>query len=249
HFPAVRRALLAATGAAPVRPSWDAARLSPLFRLALPLGITNALNLLYFHVARLVVVRYHGEGDLGIYAASAQIAAAGYLVTAAMATAVAPRMARLFADRQWAAFARLMVVFGGVSLVLGAATLLVGAIAGGALLTVLYTPEYAKQPAVLLWLLGAAAINFISTCFGTALTVSRHFNIQLALGIVSVATALLVSVWLVPRIGMVGAGIAAAATSSVRLVGLGAMFWVAFSRAKRPPPVDDGATAAWLGGK
>ncbi len=216
-----------------LRPSFDVVRMRSLAWLSLPLGISNALNLVYFHVARLVIVRYHGESDLGIYAASAQIAAGGYLVTTALAMATGPRMARFYAERKWDAFTSVLMKFVGISSVLGVATLAVGAIAGGPILRLLYTPEYARQPAVLLWLLGAASINYVSTCFGTSLTVSRQFGVQLALGVVSVATALLVSIWLVPRIGLVGGGIAAAATSTVRLVGLGAVFVISYARVRR----------------
>lgn len=225
-------------------PSFETARMRSLAWLSLPLGIANALNLVYFHVARLVIVRYHGESDLGIYAASAQIAAAGYLVTSALAMATGPRMARLYADRKWDAFTGVLLKFLGVSFVLGAGTLAVGAVAGGPILRVLYTPEYARQPAVLLWLLGAAAINYVSTCFGTSLTVSRQFSVQLVLGIVSVATALVVSIMLVPRIGLVGGGIAAAATSAVRLVGLGTVFMTTFARKRREADAADPDTEA-----
>ena len=220
-------------------PSFNGSRMRGLAWLSLPLGIANALNLFYFHVARLVIVRYHGESDLGIYAASAQIAAAGYLVTTALAMATGPRMAKLYADRKWNAFTGVLVKFLGVSLALGASTMAVGALLGGPMLRALYTAEYAKQPAVLLWLLGAAAVNYVSTCFGTSLTVSRQFGVQLALGIVSVATALIVSIVLVPRIGLVGGGIAAAATSTVRLVGLSMVFLTTFARTRR----DDNAGA------
>ncbi len=220
-------------------PSFAPARMRSLAWLSLPLGIANALNLVYFHVARLVIVRYHGESDLGIYAASAQIAAAGYLVTSALAMATGPRMARLYADRKWNAFTGVLLKFLGVSFVLGAGTLAVGAVAGGPILRVLYTAEYARQPAVLLWLLAAAAINYVSTCFGTSLTVSRQFSVQLVLGIVSVATALVVSIMLVPRIGLVGGGIAAAATSTVRLVGLGTVFMATFARKRREADAAD----------
>ncbi|NLH99486.1 MAG: oligosaccharide flippase family protein [Chthonomonadales bacterium] len=230
--------------AAALAPSFDPARMWSLTWLALPLGIANALNLIYFYAARLVIVRYHGEADLGIFSASAQLAAAGYLVTAALAMATGPRMARLYAERRWKAFTSVLVKFLAVSTVLGAATLLVGFLMGGPLLRILYTPEYARQPAVLLWLLGAAAINFVSTCFGTSLTVSRQFGVQLTLGIVSVATTLLVSIWLVPRIGLVGGGIAAAATSAVRLVGLGTVFLATFARVRRADMPADAAPAS-----
>ncbi len=225
-----------------VWPSFEGRRMRALAWLSLPLGVANALNLVYFHVARLVIVRYHGESDLGIYAASAQIAAAGYLVTSALSMATGPRMARLYADRKWEAFTSVLLKFLGVSFVLGASTLAVGAVAGGPILRALYTAEYARQPAVLLWLLGAAAINYVSTCFGTSLTVSRQFGVQLTLGIISVATALAVSIVLVPRIGLVGGGIAAAATSTVRLIGLGTVFVTAFARTRR----EDGASATAL---
>jgi O-antigen/teichoic acid export membrane protein len=213
-------------------PAFDVPRMGSLTRLSLPLALSNSVNLAYYHVARLVIVRHHGEADLGIYAASAQIALAGHLVTTAFALATGPRMARFYVDRNWEAFTSVLLKFLAVSTVIGASTLLVGVFVGSTILRVLYTADYARQPAVFLWLLGAAALSFVATCFGTSLTVSRQFGMQLAVGIVSVATALLVSLWLVPRMGLVGGGIAAAATSVVRLIGLGTVFLVAYSRAR-----------------
>jgi O-antigen/teichoic acid export membrane protein len=246
-FPAARFVLTAHPGheAAPperlqhaMTPSFDCRRMASLAWLSLPLGIANGLNLIYFYAARLVIVRYHGEADLGIFSASAQLAAGGYLVTSALAMATGPRMAHLYVQRRWDAFSAVLGKFLGVSTVLGVLTLLAGALLGGPLLRVVYTPEYARQPAVLLWLLGAAAINYVATCFGTSLTVSRQFNVQLALGLVSVATTVLVSLWLVPRIGLVGGGIAAAATSAIRLIGLAAVFVSSFARARRGATLD-----------
>jgi len=224
----------------PYLPSFVWPRLAALAALSLPLGLTLLINVLNVHVSRIVVAHYLGEARLGIFAASAQVTLAGNILLTALGNAASPRMARYFARGEYRAFLKLFFRFVGFAGAIGCGILLVGITAGRPLLTILFNPEFARHLDVFLWLTAAAAVHYLSVCFGVGLTVSRHFRQQLQIGTAALATTVAASTVLIPTMGLVGAGVAAFATATARLLGLSIVF---FQMYRRRVAETEGATA------
>lgn len=215
------------------RPSWEGRRLLSLARLSLPLGLTMLINVLNVHISRLVVAHLLGEARLGIFAASAQVTLAGNILLTALGNAASPRLARHFAHGEFGAYQRLFVRLVALAVAIGCGILLIGILGGKPLLTLLFTAEFAKHLDVFLWLMLAAAIHYVSVCFGVALTASRCFKAQLQIGVFTLATTVLATAALVPSMGLLGAAAAAVATASARLVGLSVVFVRVYRRSIR----------------
>jgi O-antigen/teichoic acid export membrane protein len=107
----------------------------------------------------------------------------------------------------------------GIGLVGGATGLLLVALAGAPLLRLLYTPEYAGHVGLLGLLMAAAAISYLASFLGYAMTAARLFRTQVPLfALVALATAVACHLG-VPEQGMRGAAWALMAAAGVQLIG------------------------------
>jgi O-antigen/teichoic acid export membrane protein len=109
----------------------------------------------------------------------------------------------------------------GIGVVGGAVGLLLVALAGAPLLRVLYTEEYAGHVRVLGLLMVAAAISYLASFLGDAITAARVFRIQVPLtSLVTLAQAAFCWLW-IPQYGMQGAAWALIVTGAIRLIASG----------------------------
>lgn len=200
-------------------PRWDARKLGQLALVSLPLGISVVLISLNANVPRYLVEHYLGERELGIFAAMAYPLVAGATVVGALGQSASPRLAKHYSERDFRAFRVLLAKLAGLGAVLGAVGLLVAAVAGKEILTIVYTPEYAERLNVFLLLMLGAGVTYVASFLGFGMTAARRLKPQvpLFLGVVSVTVAL--GIALVPRIGMMGAAVAFAIGMSVQVVG------------------------------
>jgi O-antigen/teichoic acid export membrane protein len=95
---------------------------------------------------------------------------------------------------------------------------LVSLVAGKELLTLFYQAEYAQHNDLLVWVMVAAAISYLSYFLGDALIAARYLSIQIPLFIGVTATSALMSYWLIPIHGLHGAAVALLVASIVQVV-------------------------------
>jgi O-antigen/teichoic acid export membrane protein len=219
------------------RGSLRAERLTTIKRLvwlSLPLGIVGLLDSLNVNLPRYLIRGQLGEAALGHFAAMAYFIVAGNLVVGALSSSAAPRLLRRYV-LDLGAFERLtwkLVWFGAG---LGGLALVVSLLFGRQVLTALYTPEYAAHSAAFVWLMLAAGIGFVARFLVCSMTAARYFKAQAPL----YAGALLVlggvSVWLIPRFGLVGAAWGVCAGMLALLIGsIGVNVHAIRARAKVP---------------
>lgn len=199
-------------------PRWRARTLWRLAILALPLGFVTVLISLNANVPRYLVEHYLGQRELGIFSALAYVMLAGVMVTSALGQSASSRLARYYADLDYPAFRALLLKLTCLGALLGAVGVLVSAVAGREILTLLYTPEYAEHLNVFLWLMVAAALNYAAAFLGYGIMAARYFRAQVPLYAGVLGTTAVACVVLVPRIGLLGAGMAMALGMAFQLV-------------------------------
>ena len=95
----------------------------------------------------------------------------------------------------------------GLALFIGVGSILVAVVAGKELLTLIYSPEYGEYQGLFIWLMVAAATSFMAYFLGYGMTAARYFRIQTLLHISAASTSVIVCLWLLPKIGLIGAAI------------------------------------------
>ncbi len=172
--------------------------------LSLPLGIVGLLDSLNVNAPRYLVERSLGEAALGHFAALAYVVVAGNMVVGALAQSAAPRLSRSYVG-DIGEFKRLvwkLVQFGAL---FGLMMLLAAVLFGRTVLTVLYTSEYAVHAKVFAWLMVAAGVGYIARFLVCSMTAARYFKAQAPLYAVALLILLILSLWLIPSHGLLGA--------------------------------------------
>jgi O-antigen/teichoic acid export membrane protein len=196
-------------------------RLGSLTWKAFPLGMVMMFFWLHMNIPRYYLESYRGETELGVFTALAYLTVAGNVVMQALGQAVSSRLARHHAAGGVGAFRKLLFRLLGIGFIGGVVGLLLVAVAGAPLLRLLYGPEYAEHLGLLGLLMTAAAISYLNSFLGDALTAARVFRTQVPLCIL-VTLVTLAACWLwVPRYGMQGAAGALIAAGVVRFLASG----------------------------
>ena len=199
------------------RPHWHLQILTKLIWLSLPLGFVMMLISLNLNVPRYFIQNYLGEKTLGIFGALSYLMVVGNIVIGALAESSSARLARYYAAAERRKFivllVQLMTIFGGI----GVVGVLFAWIGGKQVLTLIYRPEYAQQQELFLYLAIAAAIGYVSSALGYAITAARYFRVQMPLFVAVTATSALACLWLIPTMGMKGAALALIMAAAVQL--------------------------------
>lgn len=175
--------------------------------LSLPLGIVTMLNSLNTNIPRYFLERSFGERDLGIFAAMAYLMVFGTTVITALGQSASPRLAKHFAANNIPEFRNLMMKLIYIGVILGIFGIIVVYFFGKDLLTLLYSKEYIVYSDVMILIMIASCLSYISSFLGVAMTSARYFKIQMPITILSFAVIFIVSFSLIPEIGVKGAAI------------------------------------------
>ncbi len=201
-----------------LRPRWELRKMARIFWVGLPLGIVAMLVNLNVNVPRYFIQWKLGTRELGIYSALAFLMSAGNLLVGALAQAVFVPLARFYAEGRRRAFTTLLLKLLGIGTVLGLGGIFFAWIAGPKLLTIIYRPEYATESRLLVWFMVLAWLGYLGQFMGGAMTSARLFVHQIPLFAMGVLTIAAGSYWLVPRMGLEGAIIAAMAGIVLQLL-------------------------------
>ncbi|RKH58454.1 lipopolysaccharide biosynthesis protein, partial [Corallococcus llansteffanensis] len=198
-------------GTYPWRPLWrtpwreQGGPLKSLLGLGYVLGITALLGSLRPNVPRYLLEAHSGQAELGMYAALAYFTALGGRVVNAMGTAVSPRLGRYHVAGERRRFGRALAAFVGGAALVGVCAIACAALLGQWALTLFYGAAYAQNLELFVWLMGAAALEYVCVSLQVGLTAARELGGQVMLLIVSVGVVTLASLAWVPTVGPVGA--------------------------------------------
>ena len=201
-----------------LRPRWHRATLRKLVWLSLPLGFVMMLISLNTNIPRYFIERYLGERELGFFAAIAYLMVAGSMVVNALGESANPRLAKYYVEGDSKAFRTLLLKLVGIGGLLGGVGVLMAVVAGRQILTLLYRPEYAKYTNLLVWLMAATGVNYVSSFLGYGMTAARYFRIQMPLFTMVTTISATVCLWLIPNMGLLGAAIALLISAAVQAV-------------------------------
>lgn len=205
-FPIVRR--LSVMGglrnAHPLSPRYHWPTQLKLIWLTLPLGFVMFLVSLNINIPRYFIEYYLSPRELGIFAAIAYLMLVGSIIQGAMAQAASPRLAKYYAEGNRRAFSSLLLKLIGLALGLGLGAIAIAQIAGAQILTVVYKPEYAQYADLLVWLMVAAALDYVASFLGTAMTSARYFRSQVPLFICTASLLAIACFYCIPLWGLNG---------------------------------------------
>jgi len=213
-----------------LRPQFLLRQMNRLLALSLPLGVVALLVNLSTNMPRYFIEHTLGRSELGVFSAVAFLMSAGNLVSSALAQAAFVRLARQFVSGHLREFCHLLFRLLGMGTVLGVSGIVVAYFAGSQLLALLYRPEYARQPRILLGLMIVAWLSYLGQFLGTAMTAARYFALQIPLFAVVVLVIAASSFWLIPRYALSGAVLSLLLGAIVQLTGSVALVFFAIRR-------------------
>jgi len=187
---------------------FDRRELWRLAMLGLPLGWVLFFGSLSVNIPRYFLQHYLGLADQGIYASLAYLVVVINLIVLALTQSVTTRLARLYADGDIRQFAGLLTKLSMLGVLIAAAGVPLTFLVGGPLLTLVYRREYADHVGLLALFVGIAGLSTIGSFLFCGLTAARKFGVQLPVYLIAMLVAAVGSAVLVPRDGLMGAGIA-----------------------------------------
>lgn len=162
-----------------------------------------------------------GLAEQGIYASLAYLIVAINLIVSALSASVTTHLARLFANNERKRFVHLMIKL----CLLGALITIVGVplsfIIGQPLLTILYSREYADHVGLLAIFVAVTGLTTIGNFFFSGLTAARSFQVQVPIYFAQLVIGVTGTALLVPRYGMIGAGIGLFLSTLIMVLGGG----------------------------
>lgn len=210
-------------------PRLQARTLASLAWLALPMGLVMMLISLGDNMPRYFIEQYLGVRELGIFSTIAYLMITGDMVVLALGQSAIPRLAKYYAEVNSNAFRGLLLKLVGIGALLGTTAILIALIAGKQILTLIYRPEYGQYASLLVWLMVAAAIKYMSSFLGQGMTAARFFRVQMPLSALVAITSGIACIWLLPTYGLFGAAIAILCAAIVQLlVSLGIVIYAIY---------------------
>ena len=200
-----------------LQPRFNIAALRSLIQLSLPLGFVMMLISLNANIPRYFIQHYLGERELGIFSALSYLMVAGNIVIGALGQSACPRLAKYYAAGNSKDFKNLVLKTLLIGALLGGLSILMAAIAGREILTLLYRPEYAAQGYLFILLMVSAGIGYIASFLGYAMSAAQYFRVQMPLSIVTTGVSAICCFWLVPTQGLIGAAIALIVSAVVQI--------------------------------
>jgi O-antigen/teichoic acid export membrane protein len=171
-----RAARLLASG--DVRPRWRASALGRLAWRAFPLGLVTTLGSLMAAVPCVMIEKFRGAAELGIYTALAYAYSASHRVMTAMSEAASARLARHHAAGRREAYLGVLSRLLFLAAAGGLAGVAVAVLAGKPLLTFVYGPVYGGRADLLVDLMVASLAGGLGVVLDYGMTAMGRLRIQ-----------------------------------------------------------------------
>ncbi len=242
EIPAARRMRTTAPDAAALHLPRDSAEVSvrPEFRwraiwrlmiLGAPIAIVGCLTVACMSVPRYVVKEHLGDAQAGIFFALYQVAFAQYILINALGQSLWSHLAVLFGRRQRAEFGRRIAQASMVTAAIGFPAIIVAAVFGRQLLSIMFTPAYAADTVVFVILMLAGFLEGLVYILISGITSMQAFRIQVPIYLVKLALTYFGGLWVVDKYGLAGVSWAMAGAAMITLVVTGfSLAWLADSR-------------------
>lgn len=187
-----------------LRPVFDPRQLRPLCLEAAPLGIVAFLLAFQGQVPRYVVAGLLHTRELGLFSAAAYLTFIGAMLVNALGAPASVRLAQYHIAGARRRFRQLMTKLLLVASVLGIASVIASALAGGRILALLYTNEYSQMAGILTMLCVGGAVSYVASFLGYGMTALHRYRVQVPLFLVVVLITLLSCYYLTRRYGLMG---------------------------------------------
>lgn len=171
------------------------------------------------NLPRYFVEGHLGRAELGIFAALAQLVAAGNMAISAAANAASPRLARYAAAGDLASFRRVSGALYKVVLAIGAGGILLSYFFGDVILGALFGAEFAAASDVLVLLAVGGTLGFACAVPGYGMTAAGAHGAQFPLFVCVNLVGLVACATLIPRLGLHGAALAVIVTYVAQWLG------------------------------
>lgn len=218
-----------------IRPRWSPPAPAQLLRLSLPLGIVTTIVSLMATVPSVLIERFLGAAELGVYTALACAWAASHRIASAMGEAASARLARHVAEGRRSSFVRVTAGLLGLAGGVGAAGLAVSVLAGRPLLSLLYGPAYAARADLLTGFMLASVASNLAIVLDYGMTALRRLKTQSLIQGVALVVFAALCVRLIPSHGLAGAVLALGIVSLFQALCASAV--VGHALLKSPPVV------------
>jgi O-antigen/teichoic acid export membrane protein len=182
--------------------------LGKLLMLSLPLGWVATLSSLNTNIPRYLLQHYLSSADLGIYAALAYLTAVINLVVLALGQSAITRLSRMFAAGEFRQFRWLLLKLSMFGVLITVAGVPLAFLFGQRLLTLLYGPAYGDHVGLLALFMGAAGLSTIGSFIFCGASAARSFRVQVPVYLAATLAGVGCGIVLVPKHGLMGAGIA-----------------------------------------
>jgi O-antigen/teichoic acid export membrane protein len=216
-----------------LRPLFNKRRLWGLLIISSPLGVVLALMSLNTNIPLYAISYFRGEHDLGVYATLSYMIVACNVVVTALGEAITPRLARWHASGRHKEFVSLlgrMIAMGvGISMI----GCLIGWMFGHQLLTLLFSPDVAKELGLFHWLLVSTLLVFVSSYLWYAITATGNYKAQIPLFLCSVITNGLACLIFVPIFGVIGAAMGASMALFVQMIGSAIVLFLVIRQSRK----------------
>lgn len=207
------------------RLEWSPGVMTRLLRLSLPLGVISMLAALTANIPRYFIEGRLGTAELGIYSAIASLLTAGTLVVSAFGQAIMVPAAKAFVEGDRRRYRSFIAQSAALGIIPGAGAVVISVLWGRFLLSHLFRPEYGEHADILVWLMAAGGVLFVTGGFGFVMTAARVLIPQIPLLAANCSTAALFSALWIPKYGLRGAAQAVCMAVLVQLAGALLIFW------------------------
>ncbi|WMT42371.1 oligosaccharide flippase family protein [Paenibacillus sp. D2_2] len=204
---------------ASLRPVFNRSQLKQLLIVSSPLGIVLALMSLNTNIPQYAIAFFRGEYDVGVYASLSYMIVACNVVVTALGEAITPRLARWHTGGRHHEFIHLIGRMVLIGIGISAFACVIGWMFGRQLLTLLYSPELAREIVLFRWLLVSTILVFVSSFLWYAITATGKYTAQIPLFVCTAMTNALACFLLVPHYGVLGAAMGVILALFVQMIG------------------------------
>jgi O-antigen/teichoic acid export membrane protein len=189
-----------------------------LARAALPLGLVMTMITVSHNIPVYFLQIYLGSEQVGFYSGVFYFSIVGRMVVDAISQSISPLFAVHVLRGERAAFGGLLMRSLAIGLSLGLVGIAVAWVAGAELLALAYGEAFRGYAELLVIMMAATAITFVTSILGVSITAARRLRGLAISNAIAMLVTLVASAALIPRIGLIGAPIAVALASAGKLL-------------------------------
>lgn len=178
-----------------------------LITRAYPMAIAMLLGSLFLLVPRYLLQHYFGESKVGLFSALFNLAFLISLIGGVIAQAISPRLRISFKDKR-PILQPILALPAGAIILCGTIAFIIIKFYGNQVISLLYTPEYAKQNESMLLLIIVGVVLGVNAIFDYALIAQGEFKKRVIINLISLLIVASLGVILIPQNGLYGAAIA-----------------------------------------